>query len=162
MNAFKETDEQLRVSVKPTLLTEPVETLTFNIADISDDNTKAALELAWENTSIKAAIEVSFDDVVMKQIKENTVVNDRNYVAAANYYFSAGKDLNKALEWMNMYLENHPKEFWNIHTKAQILAKLGKKKEAKAAAEKSIEIAKASDGGDFGYIKRNEELIKSL
>lgn len=162
MNAFKETDEQLRVSVKPTLLTEPVETLTFNIADISDDNTKAALELAWENTSVKAAIEVSFDDVVMKQIKENTVVNDRNYVAAANYYFSAGKDLNKALEWMNMYLENHPKEFWNIHTKAQILAKLGKKKEAKAAAEKSIEIAKASDGGDFGYIKRNEELIKSL
>lgn len=162
MNAYKQEDEQLRVSVKATHLSEPVETLTFNIADISEDNTKAAIELAWENTSVKAGIEVSFDDIVMKQIKKNTVVNDRNYVAAANYYFSTGKDLEQALKWMDMYLKNHPKEFWNIHTKAQILAKMGMKKEAKEAAKESIELAKASESGDFGYIKRNEELIKSL
>ncbi|MCB0497922.1 MAG: DUF2911 domain-containing protein [Cyclobacteriaceae bacterium] len=162
MNAYKEADEQLRVSVKPGHLTEPVETLTFNISDISEDNTKAAIELAWENTSVKTGVEVNFDEMVMKQIKENTEVNERNYLAAADYYLNTNRDLEQALAWMNIYLEKHPKEFWNVHTKAQILAKLGRKKEAKEAAESSIELAKASQGGDFGYIKRNEDLIKSL
>lgn len=162
MNAHKDADDQLRVSVKPTHLSEPVKTLTFNIADINEDNTKAAIKLAWENTSVKIGIEVEFDNIVMNQIKKNTVVNEKNYLAAADYYFTTGKDLEQALQWMNMYLEKHPNEFWNIHTKAQILARMGKKKEAKAAAEQSIELAKASEGGDFGYIKRNEKLIKSL
>lgn len=162
MASHKESDEQLRVSVKPQKLTEPVEALTFNISDLSEDNTKAAIQLAWANTSVKVNIEVSFDDIIMNQIKKYTVVNEGNYLAAADYYFSTGKDLEQALSWINMYLEKHPEQFWNVHTKARILAKMGRKKEAKAAAEKSLELAKASQGGDFGYIKRNEDLLKSL
>ena len=42
------------------------------------------------------------------------------------------------------------------------LAKLGKKKEAIATAQDSMAKAKAFDGGDFGYVKRNEDLIASL
>lgn len=162
MTKHKDEDNQLKVTVKPAVLTESVEALTFNISDISEDNTTAAIELAWANTSVKVAIEVDFDDVVMESIKKNTVVNDRNYVAAANYYFNNGKDLEQALTWMNMYLENHPKEFWNVHVKAQIQAKMGDKKGAKATANKSLELAKAGERGDFGYIKRNEDFIKSL
>ena len=162
MSKHNEANEQLRVTVKPTKRTEAVETLTFNIADISEDNTKAALELAWENTSVKVGIEVNFDDMVMAEIKEKTQVNERNYVAAANYYFNNGKDLEQALTWMNLYLDKHPEEFWNIHTKARILAKLGRKKEAKETAKKSLELAKSSKNGDFGYIKRNEDFLKSL
>lgn len=162
MSAHKDEDDQLKVTVKPTTLSEAVKTLTFNISDISEDNTKAAIELAWANTSVKVAIEVNFDDVVMESIKKNTQVNDRNYATAANYYLDNNKDLTQALEWMNLYLTNHPKEFWNIHTKARILAKMGNKKDAKAVAKESIELAKAREGGDFGYIKRNEDFIKSL
>jgi DUF2911 family protein len=162
MNAHKDEDNQLKVTVKPTTLTEAVEALTFNISDISEDNTKAAIQLAWANTSVKVGIEVNFDDAVMADIAKKTTVNERNYVAAANYYFNNDKDLAQALKWMDIYLENHPKEFWNIHTKAQIQAKMGDKKGAKETAKKSLELAKASERGDFGYIKRNEELIKSL
>ncbi len=162
MSAHKEEDNQLKVTVKPTKLVEPVENLTFNISDISEDNTKAAIQLAWENTSVKVGIEVNFDEAVMADIAAKTVVNDRNYVAAANYYFNNDKDLAQALKWMDMYLENHPKEFWNVHTKAKIQAKMGDKKGAKETAKQSLELAKASERGDFGYIKRNEELIKSL
>ena len=57
---------------------------------------------------------------------------------------------------------NNSQQFWNVHTKAQILAKMGKTKEAKEVAKKSMELAKASPNGDFGYVKRNEDLIKSL
>ena len=38
----------------------------------------------------------------------------------------------------------------------------GKKKEAIATATESMEKAKKWEAGDFGYVKRNEDLIKSL
>ena len=142
----------------------PVENLTYNISDINENNTTANIELAWADLSIKVPMKVSFDDVVMESIAKNTQVNPRNYTAAANYYLNADKDLNKALEWMNLYLadEKTAKQFWHIHTKAKILAKMGKKKEAVATANESMAKAKANEQGDFGYIKRNEDLIASL
>ena len=164
VGAYDKTNEVANVSVKPMTLSTPVETLTFDIADISENSTSANIQLSWANVSIKVPMTVSFDAEVMASIEKNTKVNPSNYVAAANYYLNAGKDLNQALEWMNMYLAvgDNGKQFWHVHTKAKILAKLGNKKEAKATAEKSMELAKAYPAGDFGYIKRNEDLIKSL
>lgn len=163
-SAYKEENEVLRTAVKPTTLGQKVETLTFNIADISEDNTTANIQLAWDDVSIKVPMKVDFDETVMKEIEAKTKVNPSNYIAAANYYYATGKDLNKALEWVNMYLAEgeNSKQFWNVHLKANILAKMGKKKEAIEAAQKSMELAKAYEAGDFGYIKRNEELIASL
>ncbi len=164
MSAYKEENAALKVAVKPTKLATPIQTLTFNIADISEDNTSANIELAWADVSVKVPIAVNFDEEIMASIAANTKVNPRNYVQAANYYYSADKDLNQALTWINMYLadSDNSKQFWNIHLKAKILAKMGKKKEAIAAANQSLELAKKSESGDFGYIKRNEDLIKSL
>ena len=153
------------LAVVPQKLTEPVEVLTINISDISEDNTSAAIEIAWENTSIKIPFEVNFEDKVMAAIEANTKVNPQNYVAAANYYFQAGKDPAQALEWITMYFDSNEafqSQFWNLHLMAQIQAANGDVKGAKATAEKSIEVAKKSQGGDFGYIKRNEDFIASL
>ena len=100
----------------------------------------------------------------MKDIAAKTQVRPGNYVAAANYYLASGKDLEQALEWMNLYLAmgENSNQFWNVHTKAQILAKMGNKKEAIATAEESMEKAKNNENGDFGYIKRNEDLIAEV
>lgn len=162
--AYKKETEVVRTTVKPTKLGRSIETLTFMISDISENNTSAAIEMIWSDVSIKVPFTVDFDEIVMKDIAAKTKVNPTNYVQAANYFYAMDKDLNQALEWMNMYLanENTKNQFWNIHLKAQILAKMGKKKEAIETAKKSIEIAKASPNGDFGYIKRNEDLIASL
>jgi predicted negative regulator of RcsB-dependent stress response len=83
---------------------------------------------------------------------------------AANYYYTTDRDLEQALEWVNTYLNegNNSQQFWNVHLKAKILAKMGKKKEAKATAEKSMEMAKSNPNGDFGYVKLNKDLIDSL
>ena len=161
---YDKAKEVLAVTAKSTKLSMPVENLTYNISDISENNTTANIELAWADVSIKVPMKVSFDEVVMESIAKNTMVNPRNYTAAANYYLNAGKDLNKALEWMNLYLadEKTANQFWHIHTKAKILAKMGKKKEAVATANESMTKAKADERGDFGYIKRNEDLIASL
>lgn len=161
MAKHKVEDEQLRVSVKPTRLTEAVETMTFNISDISEDNTTAAIELAWENTSVKVAISTNFDEEIMADIAKKTKVNTNNYSAAANYYFNNDKDLDQALEWMNLSIEANPDAFWNIHTKAQMQAKKGDVKGAIATCEESLAKAKAADS-DFGYIKLNEDLIAEL
>ena len=152
------------VSVTPTKLTETVSTLTYNITDLSEDGTGASLQLAWENTSVKVPITVSFDEKVMAAIEAGTKINVGNYVAAANYYLNTGKDLNQALEWMNLYLAEgeNSGQFWHVHTKARIQAALGDKKGAKETAKKSIELAKNFEQGDFGYIQRNEDFIKSL
>jgi DUF2911 family protein len=164
MSKYKKEDEQLSVSVKPSKLTEPVQILTFNIADISEDNTTAAIELAWENTSVKVGIKTDIDAEIMAEIDEKLKVNPANYAAAANYYFNTDRDLDKAIEWMGKAVEANPKAFWNIHTLAQMQAKKGDKKsikEAIATAEKSMAAAKAANS-DFGYVKRNEDLIAEL
>ena len=163
MNAHKVEDEQFRVSVKPGKRTEVVETLTFNISDISEDNTTAAIELAWENTAVKVPLLTSYDEEIMKQIEASTKVDVGNYVAAANYYYNTGRDLNQAIAWMDLYLAaGNEGQFWNTHLKAKMQAKNGDKKGAKATAEGSLEMARKSASGDFGYIKLNEDLIKSL
>ncbi len=159
---YKTEDEVLRVSVKPNKLAETVETLTINISDISEDNTTANLEIAWDKTAIKIPLKTSFDEAIMASIEKNTKVNPNNYIAAANYYFNTGKDINQALKWMDIYLAENPTQFWNIHTKARMLAKKGDKKAAIATAQASLKLAKESTSGDFGYIKRNEDLIAEL
>jgi Protein of unknown function (DUF2911). len=160
---YDKSKETARFTVKPEKLTEKVETFTINITDITDNSTGAKLQLAWENTSVKVGFTVDYDAKVMKSIEASTKVNPNNYVAAATYYFENGKDLNKALEWINLGISTGNQEaFWNIHTKAKIQKALGDKKGAIETATLSLTKAKASKNGDFGYIKLNEELIKSL
>jgi len=160
--AYDKAKEVLATTAKATKLTSMVETLTYNITDISEDNTSANIELTWADVSVKVPMKVSFDEAVMASIKKNTQVNPGNYAAAATYYLNNGKDLNKALEWMNLYLadEKTANQFWNIHTKAKILAKMGNKKEAIATANDSM--AKAKEQGNSAYVKMNEALIASL
>jgi tetratricopeptide (TPR) repeat protein len=161
---FDESKEVVSVIQKATKLDEPVETLTYQISDISANNRSANIHFEWENVSLKIPFEVTYDDKVMAQIAQYTRVSPRNLITAANYYYTNDKDLNQALEWVNAYLAEgkNSEQFWNLHLKAQILAKMGNKKEAKQVAEKSIELAKKNSSGDFGYVKRNQDLIDAL
>jgi len=111
---------------------------------------------------VKFTIGVDFDDRVMKDIEAKTKVSSGTYATAANYYLENGKDLNKALEWMNLAIASNPNAFWNVHAKAKIQKALGDKKAALATAQQSLDLAKNNKDGDFGYVKLNEDLIKSL
>ena len=159
--AYDEAKAQGKFSAKSTSLAQKVENLTINIADISEDNTRANLEIAWENTSVKLPFQVEFDARVMEAIEANTKVKPSNYLTAARYYFNTNRDLDQALEWMDIYLAENPNQFWNVHLKARMLKAKGDKKGAVAMAEKSLELAKNAPS-DFGYIKRNQDLIASL
>jgi hypothetical protein len=160
---YDKTKEAANFKVKPETLSQKVETLTFSIDDIAADNKSGKVSLAWENVKVSFTVGVDFDAKVMKDIEANTKVNPGNYITAANYLFNNEKDLNKALEYITLGIENGNKEaFWNIHTKAKIQKALGDKKGALATAQQSLTLAKANKDGDFGYTKLNEDLIKEL
>jgi len=59
-------------------------------------------------------------------------------------------------------IEKNPKAYFMQAKKAHILAKMGNKKDAIAAAEKSIELLKASPNPDETAIAANRALIESL
>lgn len=159
---YKQENDAARFTVKAIKPAKTVETLTFGIPDISEDNKTATIEMGFENAIVRFNVTAEYDEKVMKSIEANTKVNPNNYIAAANYLFSTGKDLKKALEYMNMGIaQGNQKAFWNIHTKAKIQAALGDKAGAMATAKQSLDLAKAADS-DFGYIKLNEDLMKTL
>jgi len=97
---------------------------------------------------------------VMKQIDDAMNKDNRPYFQAAMYYLSNGKDLNQALAWFDKAIEQQPDGFFIYHQKANTLAKLGRKEEAKAAAQKSIELAKLAKNDD--YVRLNEKLLEQL
>jgi len=161
LDKYDASQDAAKFKVKAEKLTEKVETLTFNIGDISDDSKSAKVQLAWENTSVKFTIAVDYDAAVMASIEENTKVDPYNYFQAAVYYLENGKDLNKALEWVNKAADGmSPAPYWVLHQKAKIQKGLGDKQGAMATANASLESAKKANNRD--YQAMNETLIKSL
>ena len=167
MAAFDESNVVVTYQSESTRILTPVETLTFNVSDISEDNTSASIELAWADVSVKLPFEVNFRDAVMADIDEKMMADEilpGNYTTAANFYLDFDGDLSKALDWMNSYLaiEGNETHFWHVHTKARILAAMGNTESAIETARASLDMAKDYPAGDFGYIQRNMELIASL
>jgi hypothetical protein len=155
--------EQVRFKVKSEKVAEKVETFTMAITDIADDNTSAKIQISWENTSVKFTVAVDYDAKVMAAITAGTKVNPANLMAYARYFYDTKKDLKQALAWVNEYFATgkYENEFWNMNFKAQVQKALGDKVGAIATAQKSLDIAKKAPS-DFGYVKLNEDLIKSL
>ncbi|MAJ50633.1 MAG: hypothetical protein CMB82_03330 [Flammeovirgaceae bacterium] len=138
-----------------------VETLTFQISDLSEDNTQANIHFQWADASWKVPIEVTFDEIVMAEIADKTKVDLSNYMAAASYYLETGKDLNQALSWAKLFLavENNRKYYY-LKRLAEIQAGLGMKKEAIKTTKEALEKSKVA--GDNAYIKSNEAFMKEL
>jgi hypothetical protein len=156
--AYKEEEDIVRVKAKPVALKDKVETFTLQFVNVK--NNSCELQLQWENTSVSLPITANVDARVMADIDRIMNRDNRPYFSAAMYYLDNGKDLNQALEWFNKAIEMSPNAFWVHHQRANCLAKLGKKAEAKAAAEKSLELAKAAKNDD--YVTLNEKLLSQL
>ena len=155
--AYKSEMDVVRVNVKPTTLKESVETLTIQFADIKSNSMD--LELMWGNVALSVPISTDFDSKVVADI-DRSLRDNRPYYQAALYYMESGRDLNQAVIWLDKALEQNPKAFWVHHQKANALAKLGKKTEAKAAAQTSMDLAKEAKNDD--YVLLNQKLIESI
>jgi hypothetical protein len=156
--AYKQENDAVRVSVKPMALKETVENFTMQFANVKPAS--ADLQMMWENTAVSLPIATDVEGPVMAQINNLMNGDNRPYFQSAMYYMETGKDLNQAVTWLDKALAQNPNAFWVYHQKANALAKLGKKEEARKTALKSIELAKAQQNSD--YVTLNEKLIATL
>jgi hypothetical protein len=156
--AYKQESDVVRVSAKPVMLKEPVETFTIQFANVKPASTD--VQIMWDNVAVSLPITMDVDTKVMAQINNLMNKDNRPYFQSAMYYLENGKDLNQAISWLDKAIEQQPNAFWIHHQRANALARAGKKAEARAAAQKSIELAKAANNGD--YVRLNEKLLADL
>lgn len=152
---YKEAEDVLRVTVKPVTLKDKVESFKIDFADVNP--TKAVLTLAWGNTLVPVSLTTDVDTKVMASIDEAMKGDKKPYFAAAQYYFENGKDLNKALEWMNAAEAADQKGPWVRLWKGRVQLKMGDKKGAAASAEAGIKLAEEAKNPE--YVRLNTALL---
>lgn len=157
-SAYKQENDLARVTAKATALKDPVETFTMQFTNVKP--TRTDLQLMWENTAVTLPIATNIENKIMAQINQVMSQDNRPYFQAAMFYLENGKDLNQAVAWFDKAIAQNPDAYYIYHQKANALAKLGKREEAKQTALKSIELAKAQQNND--YVQLNEKLIASL
>lgn len=162
---YKPDADALRVTVKPTTLAAPVETFTIGFDDLKDD--RATISLEWDKTRVPVELTTNTLEKVQSEI-ENAVKNPDTlkppfYYSAASFYYEHDKDLAQAEKWVDLAIaQQEPARYFMFYRKAQIEAKLGRKEEAKAAAEKSIELLKAEKEPDASAIRNSQLVIDGL
>ncbi|CAM1345151.1 DUF2911 domain-containing protein [Tenacibaculum amylolyticum] len=137
----------------------PIETFTISIDDVN--NSSAVLGMLWENTYAGVKFEVPTDEAVVKNIASvMSGPSPNDYYAAASYYMEEGKDIKKAVEWIDKAIEltkDQPR-FWYLRKQSLIHAKAGDKKGAIKAAKASL--MHAEKAGNADYIKMNKDSLK--
>jgi hypothetical protein len=155
---YKPEEDALKVKLAVTTLTQPVESFSIQFANVISN--KLDLVLSWEKVSVSIPIETDIDSKIIASIDKAMAVDTRPYFESAFYYFETGRDLKKALEWVNKAIEANSSAYWIWHLQAKIQAKAGDKIGAKASAEKSMALAK--EGKNDDYVTLNMKLIQSL
>tara|TARA_R110001583_G_scaffold153778_2_gene305493 strand:+ start:568 stop:1419 length:852 start_codon:yes stop_codon:yes gene_type:complete len=135
-----------------------IESFTITLDDLTSSS--ANLGMMWENVYVAVPFEVPTDAAVEKDIERALGgPSAGDYYAAAVYYSSEGKDINKAKEWMDKAMTMTEKPaFWQLRQQSLIQAKSGDKKAAIATAKKSL--AAAEEAGNADYVKMNKDSLK--
>ncbi len=155
---YKQDQDLVRVEVKPMEMDESMETFTMQFANVKPNTCE--LHIMWDRTAVSLPISTDVESKVMAQIDQLMNKDNRPYYNAALYYLTAGKDLNQALAWFDKAVEMQPTAFWIHHQRANCLAKMGKKDEAKVSAEKSKSLAIEQKNAD--YVQLNDKLLAEL
>ncbi|HUC84889.1 MAG TPA: DUF2911 domain-containing protein [Candidatus Acidoferrales bacterium] len=156
---YDEKADLVRFTVNPVQLSEHIETFTIEFNRLADES--ALMDLIWDQTVVPIKVEVDVASKLVPQI-EAVMASDakqKPYYPAAMFYYNHNLDLHKASEWVDAAITNREAHYI-VYLKAEILAKLGDKEGAIAAAKRSSELAVKAN--DPGYVKMNDDLISSL
>jgi len=153
--AYKEADDVLRFVVKSLRLKNKLETFTISFSDVTPNTAK--LNLLWEATQVSIDMMTDVDGKVMAGIDEAMKGDRKPYMQAAVYYYDNGKDLSKALTWMNAMAPADQKTPWYNYWKAKIQLKSGDKTGAIASAKTGLEIAETMKMAE--YVRLNSAVL---
>jgi Protein of unknown function (DUF2911)/Tetratricopeptide repeat len=158
-SGYDKINDVARFTIEPTPIPNNCQTFTIDIADITYNTCR--IELIWEKTKISIPVIAHNEETAGKNIDKAINHATIPYQQAASYLFEANGDINKAEELVNKALEQDPKSYSAWYLKARIEMKLGKKKEAKEAAEKSLETA-AGSALEEDFKHNNQKILDEL
>jgi len=159
--SYDASNDVARIEAPVIKIAENVETFSIAINAIRDDS--ARIDLLWEHTAVPIRLNLDLVSTLQPQIEaalSGDNVNRQYYYPAAMFYYDHNLDLHKAKTWIEAATKGN-ETYYNVYLKAEILAKLGDKEGAIAAARRSSELAGKAEGAS-GYLKLNEDLISSL
>jgi len=156
-------EDRVVAKIMGEVMTLPINYETFTISIDNITHESANLGVVWEKTYVSIPIKFITDEIVQASISE-TIANHpeaEDYYAAAVYYLEADKDMNQALEWINQAIKQmgDNAEYFVYRQQALIYAKLGNRKEALKAAEKSLKLAEQA--GNEDYVTLNKKSIEA-
>lgn len=160
-DGYKQSEDVVRFKVKAAKTTSNTETFTFQFANVEAESID--LQLSWGKVVVSIPISTNVKDRLRAQVEAALgaeKVNPNVYQAAANFYYEWEKDYAKALQNVNKATEANPKAFWLFLLTAKIQKDMGQKADAKASAQKCIDIATEAKNAD--YVRMAKELISKL
>jgi len=152
---YKQADDFLRFTVKPSAVKDLVETFTMQFTNVKP--TTGDLTFMWEHTVVTMHLTTDVDARVMASIDEAMKGEKKPYFAAAQYYYENNKDLKTALGWMNEVMKTDAKGYYYNVWKARIQLKMGDKAGAIATAAAGAALAK--EGKSDEYVRLNNAVI---
>lgn len=158
-SSYKEAEPAASFEVKTSKMPMDVESFTMLFGSFGHGTAK--LHLMWEKTMLSIAIDTKVDALVMKNAEKVLAgPSAGDYYALGSYMYDSGKegkDLEKALEYVQKATSGDKPRFWQVRKEALILAKLGRYKGAIKAAKKSMALAEEAKNAD--YVKMNKNSI---
>jgi hypothetical protein len=165
VDGYSQEEDVLRTEVTPQAIPS-VETMRLSLENISVS--KAEIVMDWSDVRIALPVELNTMELAMANIDAAIAAEPENwrvYRNAANFYNQNNIELAKALTYMEKVIELNPDNWYNYYLYAQVLAKNDRKKEAKKAANKALEMGRADaakNNAPFNYADTIKRFVSDL
>jgi hypothetical protein len=158
---YKPEDDVLRVDVKA--VEAPMqERMTIGFADF--DDTRATVVVRWEKLAVPFHLEVDTDALALEKAAKELAGTPTSGALTgwARWALEHGVATDKALDWATRAAAGDgAKNYTTMSTQARLLAKAGKKAEARAAATTALELAKTATAAAQADAKKLAEELAS-
>ena len=138
------------------------ETFTMQFADLTTNSCN--IRLSWENTIVNIPVKVEVDSKINTQIGALTAdlenADHRNLFRSAEYFLHNGKDLDKALEWIDAALQKSDKNFRYGLLKSKILYANGNAVQAMKVINEANQWA--TEAGNANYMEQTSLFKESM
>lgn len=142
---YDDKEDVLRVKVKPVALDKSVEWLKYEFTNQTENS--ATIALQWEKLSVPFKVEVDYVKTQLesfrKELRSEKNFNPgwQSFVQAAQFTADRNVDLEEGLQWADRAIKEPfvgQTNFITLSTKATLLSKLGRDKEADSIMKQAL------------------------
>lgn len=162
---YNEKEDALRLKIKPVAMDKPVEWLKYEFTD--ETETSATVNLMWEKLSFPFKVEVDLNKTQVEsfrsELRTEIGFDWLPWQQAAQWCVDHNTNLEEALLWCDT--ATNPNVLGNLNfrslsTKAQVLNKLGRNKEANDVMKQAMPFANMNQVHAYGRQLLQQKLFK--